>query len=386
MSSAEPDSHLTLLDRCSVSDSALLDVLCDVIFQSFRGVIPFDRLSVALLEGEPVEVRLRWQRSILAGGGLPLGYSLPLSATTLGQLIRGGSPRIINDLQAYHELHPESLSTQMMVEQGVRSSLTCPLILRGQTAGFLFFSSCQHSTYLDAHVERFSRLAGQLAFIIEQIRLYEELDRERLRNDQLLRELMPDRIVDQLQAGHKPQPELHPECSVLMADLVGFTARCQSCSPQWLQRLLDDLYEALDQQTQALGVTKIGTIGDGYLAVAGVPEAQADHAARAARLAQSIHHTLESFAWPDGSPVQARVGIFVGPVIAGLAGRQARRFDIWGHTVNMASRLQVEATPGRTLACERVGALVADSFHVEPAGRRSLKGVGEIETVWIGDD
>jgi diguanylate cyclase (GGDEF)-like protein len=138
-------------------------------------VIPYDRIGLALLESEGRTVRSRWARSESVEIKLGVGYSAKLAGSSLAETISSGRPRILNDLEAYVEKHPHSESTQLIVAEGIRSSLTCPLVARGKPIGFLFFSSREKNTYQELHQGQFMQLASQISVIVEKGRLYEEL-------------------------------------------------------------------------------------------------------------------------------------------------------------------------------------------------------------------
>lgn len=120
-------------------------------------------------------MRVRWERSDLAGPPFPENYQLPLAETSLGGLLTENRPRILNDLREYLLDRPGSEATRHLVEAGILSSLTCPLLARGHPVGFLFFSSCQPGVYREAHVDLFVQIAGQVSVILEKARLYQEI-------------------------------------------------------------------------------------------------------------------------------------------------------------------------------------------------------------------
>ncbi len=158
-----------------INAGLILDEVLNQVFESFRPLIPYNRIGFSLLEDNGKTVRSRWARSDASGLSLGVGYTAPLAGSSLQRILETGQPRIINDLRAYLREHPASQSTRLIVQEGIRSSLTCPLIAMGKPVGFMFFSSMQPDTYKDAHVELFSQIAGQLATIVEKSRLYQEL-------------------------------------------------------------------------------------------------------------------------------------------------------------------------------------------------------------------
>ncbi|MCL5269446.1 MAG: GAF domain-containing sensor histidine kinase [bacterium] len=158
-----------------INSGLRLDDVLDYVYDSFRTIIPYDRIGCALIEESGTIVRARWSRSEAPERHLTDDYAAPLAQTSLRFVIQTGQPRIINDLPAYLLAHPDSESTRRLLAEGLRSNLTCPLVAMGKPVGFMFFSSRQVGTYRDAHVELFRQIAGQLALIVEKSRLYQEL-------------------------------------------------------------------------------------------------------------------------------------------------------------------------------------------------------------------
>lgn len=158
-----------------VAGGVLLEEVLDLVFDSFRPLIPYDRIGLALLDQEGKTIEARWARSDAPEIKLGGGYSEAVAETSLGEVLSSGQPRILNDLEAYLRERPSSHSTRLVVEEGMKSSLTCPLMVNDQAMGCLFFSSTEASTYRDAHVEIFQQIAGQLAMTLEKSRLYQDL-------------------------------------------------------------------------------------------------------------------------------------------------------------------------------------------------------------------
>lgn len=158
-----------------INAGLLLDEVLDRVYDSFRPLIPYDRIGLALLEQDDTLVRARWARSDGAEMKVSKGYAAQLAGSSLERVLATGEPRILNDLEAHLRDHPESESTRLIVAEGVRSSLTCPLLANGKPVGFLFFSSRAPRSYEDVHVELFQEIAGQLALIVEKSRLYQQL-------------------------------------------------------------------------------------------------------------------------------------------------------------------------------------------------------------------
>ena len=158
-----------------INAGLMLDEVLNQVYESFRPLIPYDRIGFSLLEEDGQMARSRWVRSDAPNIKIGVNYSGRMAGSSLQHILETGQPRVLNDLQVYLQEHPNSKSTRLILEEGMRSSLTCPLIAMGKPIGFMFFSSMKPNTYQDAHVELFLQIAGQLAVIVEKSRLYQQL-------------------------------------------------------------------------------------------------------------------------------------------------------------------------------------------------------------------
>lgn len=360
------------------------DVL-DRTYDAFRSLIPYDRIGVALVDTDGKIVRAFWARSDEAAAvpeGIGVGYAAPLAGSSLERILETGEPRIIADLDAYLREHPTSKSTRRILAEGMRSSLTCPLINEGRPVGFLFFSSRQPHAYRADHAGLFRVVAGHVADAIGRARLLDQLEEQRRRATDLLLNVMPERMAKRLQDGIPPVAEGHDEAAVLFVDLVGFTPMAAEMSPADLARFLHGLFSEFDSICERNRVEKIKTIGDAYMAIAGV-EGQGGLAS----LAKTALDMLEEGArWrrPDGTGMELRAGLHIGPLIAGVIGRSRFSFDVWGDTVNVASRLQVVAEPGTVLTSGIVRERLGREFAFSPRGPVHLAGWGEMDGWLLG--
>jgi class 3 adenylate cyclase len=170
---------------------------------------------------------------------------------------------------------------------------------------------------------------------------------------------------------------------VLFADLVDFTRRSRDTTPERVVEVLDDLFSALDALAERHGLEKIKTVGDAYMAVGGLPEPRPDHARAVADMALAVREEVPRHLDPDGQPLAVRVGIDSGPVVAGVIGRRKFSYDLWGDTVNVASRMESTGVPGCIQVTDRVYRRLRDGYRFERRGPVEVKGEGELVTWFL---
>lgn len=169
--------ELQQLDQITANINAgvLLDDILDSVYHDFREIIPYNRIGFSLIDPSRETVRARWAKSDQPDMYIRGGYSAELAGSSLQTIIETGRPRIINDLKAYLDQKPLSDSTRLVVKEGMRSSLTCPLIVEGYPIGFMFFSSVEPDTYSEKHIAVFQRIARQLSIIVDKGYLVSEV-------------------------------------------------------------------------------------------------------------------------------------------------------------------------------------------------------------------
>jgi adenylate cyclase len=167
---------------------------------------------------------------------------------------------------------------------------------------------------------------------------------------------------------------------VLFADLVDFTRRSQRSSPQQVVQVLDELFSAFDRLTRRHGLEKIKTIGDAYMVAGGLPEPRPDHAQAMADLALAMQMEVARRSDPTGRPLQVRIGIDTGPVVAGVIGRSKFSYDLWGDTVNTASRMEAQGLAGCIQVTERTYQRLRNRYHFERRGPIPVRGKAAMVT------
>jgi adenylate cyclase len=209
-----------------------------------------------------------------------------------------------------------------------------------------------------------------------------DLEQEKARSESLLLNILPQRIVERLRNGEVIADYI-AEATILFCDVVGFTVLSQELSPGGTVDLLSRIFSAFDALVAEIGVEKIKTIGDAYMVAAGVPEAQSDHADRIAVLATRMLDVVASVTQGMKLELQARIGVHTGPIVAGVIGTHKFVYDVWGDTVNTASRMESHSLPGRIQVSAATGAALGGRFPLEPRGIIEVKGKGLMETFFL---
>lgn len=212
-----------------------------------------------------------------------------------------------------------------------------------------------------------------------ELAMTEALDR----SDLLLNNVLPPTIADRLKKNDDVIAESFSGASVLFADIAEFTPMSQSMTPAELVQLLDSLFSRIDALVQKHGLEKIKTIGDAYMVAAGIPVRRYDHAEAIAAFAFELKDTLTEFNRETGRNLRLRIGINSGPVIAGVIGKLRFLYDLWGDSVNTASRMESHGIPDEIHVTEETRRLLADSYVFEDRGEIDVKGKGMMRTYFL---
>lgn len=203
------------------------------------------------------------------------------------------------------------------------------------------------------------------------------------RSESLLLNILPLPIANRLKESPGTIADGFDNVSVLFADIVGFTPLSEQYKPEVLIQMLNIVFREFDNISKKHKVEKIKTIGDAYMLVAGVPEPRTDHCFAVAECALDMVAAAESFSDPGGNPVHIRVGIHTGSAIAGVIGAHKFAYDLWGDTVNTASRMESHGSAGKIQATREIYEILKDSFIFEPRGEIEVKGKGRLQTWWL---
>ena len=206
--------------------------------------------------------------------------------------------------------------------------------------------------------------------------------RERKRSELLLLNILPEKIADRLKKKEHPIADYFDHASILFIDMAGFTMFSNSRNPKEVVNMLNHVFTIFDGIAEKYGLEKIKTIGDCYMAVSGLPEPNPHHAETAAKMALEIKKQMKGFTAPDGTSIEFRIGLDCGPVVAGVIGRRKFIYDLWGDTVNTASRMESTGKAGEIHCTDRFKQVLEDKHNFIRRGQIEIKGKGLMET-WL---
>ncbi len=207
------------------------------------------------------------------------------------------------------------------------------------------------------------------------------LSKEHERSESLLLNVLPKCIASRLKDDQRePIADNFREVTVLFADIAGFTSMSESLDPQHIVELLNKVFSEFDQLAEKHGLEKIKTIGDAYMVAGGLPVPMERHAHAVAQMALDMAEVTHSYKKPDGGTLDIRIGINTGPVVAGVIGVKKFIYDLWGDTVNTASRMESTGLIGAIQVSEATYEIIKDEFDVQPRGTIEVKGKGRLPT------
>jgi len=256
--------------------------------------------------------------------------------------------------------------------------------LRELTVGVARFAAGDYGVKVPVHTrDEVGALCTAFNGMVEELRekntVIENKNRE---NEELLLNVLPAPIANRLRGGEQGIADGFAEVTVAFADIVGFTAMSSEMPPANLVTLLNGLFTRFDQAAHELGIEKIKTVGDAYMAVCGLPVPVPDHAARMVRMAIRMVHITREHAIEHQVAMKLRVGINSGPVVAGVIGKSKYIYDLWGDTVNLASRMESGGLPDSIQVTREVYEKLKDEYVFEPRGAVEVKGKGLVEA-WL---
>lgn len=231
------------------------------------------------------------------------------------------------------------------------------------------------------------RLEGQARQSFLQRRLIDEqveaLAAEKARAEELLLNVLPAKIAERLKRGQRPIADGFPQVSVLFADIVGFTKMSARVTPVELVDRLNRIFSSFDDLADKLKLEKIKTIGDAYMVAGGLHSHEYDHAQTIAEMALGMQRRAAEFSREFSDDLSIRIGIHTGPVVAGVIGKRKFIYDVWGDTVNTASRMESHGEPGMIHVTDETRQLLKDMYHLNSRGEINVKGKGPMNTWFL---
>ena len=287
--------------------------------------------------------------------------------------------------------------TLVFISQATLIPVRWPLHLVAQLGAFAYYFGVNSALGLDvfpkdmAPPNLFLNLFWICSICNLSVYLYERLaktdfqSRQKLkaaqeRSERLLLNILPVSIAERLKQEHSTIADSFTEVTVLFADLVGFTQLAEETSPRALVELLNLIFSKFDQLAEQHRLEKIKTIGDAYLVVAGLPEPRTNHAVAIAQMALDMQQALHQVNQQTGRALAIRIGIHTGPVVAGVIGLKKFAYDLWGDTVNTASRMESHGIPGKIQVTGTTYDCLKEHYFLEKRGPIFIKGKGQMTT------
>ncbi len=318
---------------------------------------------------------------------------LPLSL--INYVIRTATPLVLSDAANTKDF----MQDPYIRGHQPKSILCVPLLHQGSLTGLVYFEHClTTNAFTRDRLEVINLLSSQAAISIQNAQLYNTLEQkvaqrtqalaaERAKSERLLHNILPVAIAERLKQDEQAIADGFEEVTVLFCDIVGFTPLSSQISPVELVAFLNRVFSVFDQLCERHQLEKIKTIGDAYIAVGGLPGSAVDHGGAIANMALDMVQAIQSFTYPlasESAPhLQVRIGIHMGPVVAGVIGTKKFAYDLWGDTVNVASRMESQGETGKIQVTPTVYHKLAHRYRFEQRGPIDVKGKGQMITYWL---
>ncbi len=325
----------------------------------------------------------------------PVADSDKLSAAVVHYVWRTGENVLLDDAQ-----HPNAFSADTyLVLQQVRSLLCVPVKNQGKITAIVYLeNNLATNAFTDNRLTMATMLTSQAAISIDNAMLYNNLERmveertrelasEKKKTDELLLNILPAEIAEELKEKGQAAAKLYEEATILFCDFRNFTQLAENTQPAELVKVIDLYFSQFDEIMQTFGIEKIKTVGDAYIAAGGLPDPEkgrpttvVEAAFEMVALAQRIRKEHE----PKGLPFfELRIGIHTGPVVAGVVGLRKFAYDIWGDTVNTAARMEENSEPGKINISGATYGFIRDRFRCTHRGKIAAKHKGEIDMYFV---
>jgi len=397
--------NLHLLSELGKVITSSLDAkkILSELYNQLKDEMDLDIISVGSYDQESDSVKYKF--SLNQGSYVPSIFLENLNEDNYSSIcIRGNKEVILEDLNLETPERIAGLRKQWGEE--IRSIVFIPLKVEDRVVGVFTIQSRNANAYNYQQLNIIRSLASYLGIgldnadayrslskrnkdlksSLEKVRsLNENLALERQKSENLLLNILPGPIAERLKSGEEIIADFFQDASVLFADIAGFTVLSSKMNDATkLVSILNDIFRDFDNITQEFGLEKIKTIGDCYMLAGGIPNAAPDHLDRMAKAALRFCHVFEKIKNDWGLDINVRIGIHSGEVVAGVIGKYKFVYDLWGDTVNIASRMESHGQVGRVHVSKEVYNRLKDSYHFEARGEIDVKGKGKMETWFLG--
>lgn len=279
----------------------------------------------------------------------------------------------------------------LLLGYAISSSITWPIRRIGQTLGkvaqgdFHARVSVPNRDELGELAYNVNATSEQLGALYDKVEIQRaELAVEHAKSEALLYNLLPEEIAARLKREpNRTIADKFPKVAILFADIVDFTPKAATLPPEEIVELLNRIFSAFDELAEKHGLEKIKTIGDAYMVAAGMPSPVGDPIHRAAEMATDMQRTVAKMSPEFSEGLQIRIGLHAGPAVAGVIGNRKLFYDVWGDTVNTASRMESLGEPGRIQVTAAAKQELDQDYQFAPRGTVKIKGIGDLQTWWL---
>ncbi len=275
---------------------------------------------------------------------------------------------------------PDFSRRELAAVAGLHTAFGFPILEDGRILSVIIFFSREILSFDQDLLQTMVAISSQITEFIKRKRVEEALRHQQKQNERLLLNILPEAIVDRLRRQTGIIAEDFAEITVLFADIVGFTKIATSLPAIQVVNLLNQIFSAFDRLSEQYALEKIKTIGDAYMVVGGLPTRCPDHATAIALMALDMQKAILQFNIDNQQSLSIRIGIHSGPVVAGVIGLKKFSYDLWGDTVNIASRMESHGIAGKIQLTESTYEYLNDDFVLEKRGEIEVKGKGKMTT------
>ena len=342
-----------------------LDDVLDLILDRVARVVPFSSGTIMMLDGEFAEVvRAKGFETPIVGLRLALA-----EVRNLERVMRTGEPALLDDTES----SPDWVATPET--EHIRSNMTAAIKAEGRVVGAIGVDSEYSEAFTGEELRRLQAFADQAGSAVRNARLYQDSQTERRQSDRLLRAILPDQIAEELKTNDRVRARRHEDVAVLFTDIVGFTEYCDAHEPEDVLESLTTITERFEEISEGHGLEKLKTIGDSFMAAAGLlmPTLNPDLQCVKAGLEMVVACRQLTPMW------SVRVGVHSGDLIAGVLGSKKFLFDVWGDTVNTASRVESYGVPDGVTVSRTSWNRISHACRGRSRGQIAVKGKGEME-------